>query len=355
MKTSVIKYGSSLISSQKNRIISILNKIIKIYKKDGGAILLQKIFRHITYNLSPQPTVTSNSLPGPIWLLKYMYNFMFILKHGYGTDIMAEDWDTLILLDACRYDDFEEINQISGELTQKISKGVDSKEFIEKNFAGKQFHDTVYVTANPHFKMIDNNTFHEIISEPISKWNSEYQCVRPHKVTTAAVEAHRKYPNKRIIVHYMQPHDPPLGPTAEKLRKDAQINGPVSSQNENNGKRIMQLVAEGKISEKAAHKAYQETLEIVLDEVNSLLEDITGKIVISSDHGEMFGESPYPLLGNLYEHYQNPKTIELCGVPWLVVKTSSKRRKIISEDSISSSSVADDEIEKQLEALGYKN
>ena len=78
-------------------------------------------------------------------------------------------------------------------------------------------------------------------------------------------------------------------------------------------------------------------------------------MVISADHGEMFGEQPYPILGKLYEHYQNPRTKELCKVPWLVVDSQAGRRKIHSGNSThDADSVDDDMLSDQLEALGYK-
>jgi hypothetical protein len=116
----------------------------------------------------------------------------------------------------------------------------------------------------------------------------------------------------------------------------------------------MELVAEGIISRDSAHRAYKETLEIVLDDVEILLDNISGKVVISSDHGEMFGEGPYPLLGDLFEHYRNPKTMELCKVPWFVIDEAGKRRNIVAETYKDSIDIDGQEIEDQLEALGYK-
>ncbi|QCS42021.1 hypothetical protein [Natrinema versiforme] len=336
--------------------MSVLKKVVKAYRTEGLSTLLKRSIARASNTLYPKPTVTNNSTPFPFWLLKYPYNALFTVKHGSGTDIMDEDWDTLILLDACRFDDFSDINSISGDLTHKISQGVDSRRFIERNFVGKDIHDTVYVTANPHVRLVDNDIFHDVITEPISNWDSEMQCVRPGDVTASAIEAHEKYPNKRIIVHYMQPHDPPLGPTAEKLREKAQIGGAAPNERRSQGKRIMELVATGEISEEAAREAYRETLEIVLEDVDTLLKNIAGKVVISSDHGEMFGERPYLLLGKLYEHYRNPKTVELCKVPWLIVERGSKRRNITVESRTEATSAIDtSELEEQLEALGYKN
>jgi hypothetical protein len=332
-----------------------IKRVREIYDDRGAISLARSILRYIYRTTFPKPTVSDSSTLLPFWTLKYLYNFSFNIKYSRGVDIMEEDWDTLILLDACRFDDFKNINHIDGDLKSKISKGVDSKEFILRNFSGRNLHDTVYVTANPHVSLVDDNVFHEIVSEPISQWDSDLQCVKPNDVTAAAIKAHNQYPDKRIIVHYMQPHDPPLGPTATKLRDDFQIDGAVPGDNNSSSTRIMELVAAGEIPKQEAHQAYKETLEVVLEEVDVLLENIAGKIVISSDHGEMFGEKPYLFLGNLYEHYRNPRTITLCKVPWLVVNIGPERRNITSDKTNDKSPMPkDNQIHQQLEALGYK-
>ncbi|MDV7349647.1 hypothetical protein R3751_07640 [Halorubrum distributum] len=335
--------------------MSLFTKAIHIARTEGLHTLIDKSKTYMSNEYSPRPTVSNGSTPLPFWYLKYLYNAWFNVKYGSGVDILNEDWDTLILLDACRFDDFEELNDISGDLSSRISKGVDSDEFIRRNFVGQDLSDTVYVTANPHVRLISNDTFYEVISEPISNWDSELQCVRPTQVTSSAIEAHRQYPNKRIIVHYMQPHDPPLGPTANELRKEFEIGGASPGKNSRRGERIMELVASGEIPEEEARRAYRETLEIVLDEVSSLLVQVDGKVVISADHGEMFGEQPYPVIGKLYEHYQNPRTKELCKVPWFVVDSQGSRRKVHSGNSTQvADGVDDDVLSDQLEALGYK-
>ena len=335
--------------------MALISKAVRILQEDGFRKFVKKSGRYVVNTLDPRPTVSNGSPPLPVWYLKHVYNLLFTLRHGSGVDVMEEDWDTLILLDACRLDDFKDLNNISGELSFKISQGVDSDEFIRENFVGKDLLDTVYVTANPHVRLIDDGVFHDVITEPISNWDSEIQCVRPEQVTSSAMQAHEQYPNKRIIVHYMQPHDPPLGSTANTLRNEFEIGGAAPREDSSHGDRIMELVASGKISEENARCAYRETLEIVLDEVSSLLEEIDGKVVISADHGEMFGEQPYHLLGNLYEHYRNPRTKELCKVPWFIPESYGDRRTVYSnKEQQSRNSVRDDTLNDQLEALGYK-
>ncbi|NUB93231.1 hypothetical protein HT576_19690 [Haloterrigena sp. SYSU A121-1] len=265
--------------------------------------------------------------------------------------MIDEDWDTLVLLDACRFDDFEEVNDIPGKLNYKISQGVDSPKFLERNFVGRELSDVVYVTSNPHVRKLGDDVFHDIIMEPLSNWDSEMGCVMPGTVTASAIEAHDEYPNKRIIVHYMQPHDPPIGAIGREMMERTGISGMRSSAEE----RTFNSIRTGEINEEFARKAYRETLQIALDDVRELINSIDGKVVISSDHGEMFGEKPYRLLPELYEHFNNPKAVELCKVPWLTVDANDTRRTIeAGSDPHDIDPVDHNTIEDQLEALGYK-
>jgi hypothetical protein len=150
-----------------------------------------------------------------------------------GVDVMAEDWDNLVILDACRYDYFEDQNTISGDLTRRISRGNKSWEFMQENFAGNQFHDTVYVTANPFVSRLDDVFY--AVDTLDEYWDDDLGTIWPEDVVAAAVEANQAYPNKRIIVHFMQPHRPYLGGTADKLRERMDL---VGYQNKGNGLQI---------------------------------------------------------------------------------------------------------------------
>lgn len=335
--------------------MKLLRKAIKTYANDGAFVLWEKSMRYLKNKTEPNPAVTNPYTPWPVWYLKYIYSLYFSLRHGPGIHVIDEDWDTLILLDACRADDFREVHQLSGRLETRISRGVDSNQFIQRNFSGRELHDIIYVTANPHVHILNGDEFHKTITSPIERFDPDIGTVRPEIMTEAAIRAHREYPNKRIIVHYMQPHDPPLGSTAEKLREEYRISGPEGiSDDTSDQARIMDLVSRGEITTNEARTAYQETLKIVLDEVKSLVEMISGKVVISADHGEHFGEQPYPLLGELYEHWQNPRTTELCKVPWFIIDDSTRRNITAEEIEADTSIVAEETITEQLESLGYR-
>lgn len=99
--------------------------------------------------------------------------------------------------------------------------------------------------------------------------------------------------------------------------------------------------------------AYRETLEIALPHVKQLVENLTGKTIVSSDHGELLGER-YPLLP--FRNYGHPVGIyvpELIEVPWFECDWDT-RREIVKEEPIQFAEQMNDELEQHLEAMGYK-
>jgi len=335
-------------------MINKIERAFEIYHHEGIESLANAILRHVRSRLLPIPAVTDPNSMGWVFLFAPFHNWHFSRYYGAGIDVIDEDWDTLILLDACRLDDFESVNHIRGDLSSRISRGVDSYQFISENFVNRRLHDTVYVTANPHVSLLNGDEFHAVITDPLDDWDGELGCVRPESVTKAATDAHRQFPNKRIIVHYMQPHDPPLGSTGQLLRNNHQVLGMNHSDSSQVGDRVMPLVAKGVISTATARQAYRETLSIVLEEVKSLAEVVDGKVVVSADHGEHFGEKPYTILPPLYEHYKNPRTVELCKVPWLILDSSEGRREIETTQPDEESAMNPKTVDIQLKALGYR-
>jgi hypothetical protein len=54
-----------------------------------------------------------------------------------GIDVMKQDWDNLIILNACRYDYFEQHNQMDESLKCVSPESTFSERFIQENFAGR--------------------------------------------------------------------------------------------------------------------------------------------------------------------------------------------------------------------------
>lgn len=288
---------------------------------------------------------------------------LFHLKYGEGAEIMNEDWDNLILLDACRYDIFDQVNYLEGDLEHRISKASQSEEFCEEYFEGEAFHDTVYVTANAYGARVSQNTFHDIhvtFGEDYRRGHCEGRA--PDMVKDTAIEAYENHPNKRIILHFMQPHGPYIGPKAEDLRARLRDKGiefvawDRSDETTNSDDvvgNLMHAAQQEYISNDQLLEVYIENLKIVLEHVEDLITTLGGKTIVSSDHGELLGEEKI-LVPRSYSHPKRTYVRELRKVPWLIV--NSKNRRYITEDpSAGEISATESEIEAQLEALGYKD
>ena len=125
----------ALLAAKMAKASHSVDKILKATNKKG---LINAILRGSTYVID-RP-------------LRKFYSTVWQYQNGPGIDVMKEDWDNLIILDACRYDYFKEKQKnIRGELESVVSRGAHSSEFIEKNFLGRKLHDTIYVTANPYY------------------------------------------------------------------------------------------------------------------------------------------------------------------------------------------------------------
>ena len=262
----------------------------------------------------------------------------FINKQlGEGIAVMKKDWDNLILLDAYRYDYFSEYSTFNGDLSSEVSKGNWSLEFVVKNFQAKQYHDTIVVTANPNYQnysKLDEDTFFTLINVVTDKTKSGSELV-----TEKALAAIDQYPNKRIIVHYMLPHEPFRGQTVDQVKRG--LDGELSN-------RMYSLYSRGVISKETLEKAYIESIGQIEKEIESLLDKLDGKTVLSSDHGENLGEVQH---GMMQLGHGNPTT-ECRLVPWLEM-SYDKRREIISDDPIGFDTIDDDIMKERLAALGY--
>lgn len=280
-------------------------------------------------------------------------NYAFQLQHGSGTYVMDEDWDNLLILDACRYDMFAAQIGLNGMLESRISLGSSSEEFLERNFDSRTCHDTVYVNANPYIPRLglDKGTFHAVV-DCLKDWDQDLETVRPETVADAARMAHESFPNKRLVAHFMQPHHPFIGETGRDLMGSGLS---IDSDGERDPV-IWDHLESGSadVSLETVWTAYEENLNIVLSEVESLLDDLEGKTVITADHGNLLGErlSPIPSRRK-YGHPYGVHTPELVRVPWFVCD-GSERRDIRSDPPVESERASESEVEKRLEALGYK-
>ena len=254
-----------------------------------------------------------------------------------GVNIHEEDWDNLVILDACRFDYFEKYHDLEGTLESRLSRGSTSEEFIRGNFSNLIAYDTVYFSDNPWYgrlhRGIDSELYHFSFCERDA---FDGTVSHPATVTDAALEYYEEHPNKRFIVHYMQPHAPYFtADGAERFRWPGENKYDCSP-------------AE-------VQKAYIDNLRCVLGEIPRLIESMDGKTVVTADHGELLGERIYPLPMIQYQHFGGLYVDPLVKVPWFIVDDGTEK-EIVAESSPLKYEYPEDfeeQIDEQLKDLGY--
>ncbi|WP_139136236.1 hypothetical protein [Haladaptatus sp. W1] len=260
-----------------------------------------------------------------------------------GENFIELDWDNLVILDACRFDLFQAENTIDGRLSSIQSPASQTEEFLRKTVHKNSFPDVVYITANPQITKVDSQ-FHKIIPLWSTEWDDSLGSVHPERVTKRAIKALKENPNKRLIIHYIQPHIPFIGSKGQMISQP-EFQGQVFKP-KNRSDSIWQQLEAGNLNKNVAWEAYRENLSLSLPYVSELVENLAGKTVITSDHGNSFGK------WNVFGHPPNIHLGNLTTVPWLECEFDS-RRKIISEACHHSSIMLESDVNEQLESLGY--
>lgn len=267
-----------------------------------------------------------------------------------GINVFEEEWDNLLILDACRFDLFEGQSRIEGTLEKKVSRGSSTTEFLAGNFAGRQLHDVVYVTANPQFyrhcDTIDCE-LHDIINVwMMDGWDDEHGTVLPETVTKYALDAASKYDDKRLVIHYLQPHYPFLDSETEFDK--GQLEDP------DDDAAFWRRIMTGKLSIDTDHlwNLYERNLDRVLDSASDLIEALNGRTVVTSDHGNMLGERAFPIPIREWGHPRGIHTPELVEVPWL--DCYGERRETMAESPVEPTyDRAAESVTERLRDLGY--
>jgi len=281
------------------------------------------------------------------------------LKNVDFVSVYEEDWDNLIVLDACRYDVFADEYEGPGDLSLRYSVTPDSPSFFRRHFKGKECHDVVSVTANPHHKRnVDDDQFHHVYHVWESHWDDEIRNVHPESMRDVALGATQSYPDKRLMIHFMQPHAPFIGPWGREhvgihVGNEHSRQGAIQGYYEVDTTNPYSLTRDGEIDRETLERAYRENLRVTLEYVEDLLNELEGRTVVTADHGELLGERawPYP-----WRKYQHPRLLaeKLLQVPWLVTEAGERKQIEAQPPKVKGHSGVDESIEDKLRHLGYK-
>lgn len=224
-----------------------------------------------------------------------------------STSIHDLEWDYIFILDACRADYYQELSR---DCQTRISKGSSTRDFLRENFSDGNHEDIVYISANPHlnqdlFREITENSveevFHCVFHTYEGGWDAEKKTVPPNEVLSDVRTAEQLFPNKRKIIHLMQPHHPFVG--GDMVETGFNILENKDEENE------WSLAEMGEIAHQEVSQAYLENLEFVMNQVEGIENSLDGRILITSDHGNLVGEN------GLYGHPSGSKAKVLREVP----------------------------------------
>jgi len=275
-----------------------------------------------------------------------------------GISIFEKDWDNLLILDACRQSAFKQLighTGIDGDLSSRQTLGSCSPEFVQRNFADRELHDLVIVSANLWYHKIQQSggddeystdlDVHDLIivdeynkdDIPDSKAHKldlkDGLWTLPEFVTKYAKRASEQYPDKRLLIHYHQPHTPYIGATGQKYHDKSK---PMN------------------VEPHALDEAYLENVALVLEEVERLLPTLEGKTAITADHADLLGEWDYPIPIRQYGHPCQTYHPKLVDVPWYVPAFDT-RKPITAEPPVEYDFERDmNTVNQRLRELGYK-
>ena len=226
-----------------------------------------------------------------------------------ASELYKTNWQTMIILDACRYDVFEKVyaKYFSGKLTKADTQVTSTDKWLKKYWLGEHY-EKAMITANP---MYEKENLKLGFGKVVNVWPG-----------FEPIQAINKYREMKwegpVVIHLIPPHIPFLG---EKGRKIQAIFNNFYSQPALSHK----AQAYGQDGHwDTIKEIYTENVEYALQ----VLKDnwiFTPPVVITADHGELLGEC------NLYGHdYDKKETIEhanasefkriLNTVPWLEVE-----------------------------------
>ena len=288
-----------------------------------------------------------------------------------GVNVLGHDWDHLIVLDACRCDIFERVYRRvfpkAAEFKCIMSSASSTAEFIKRNlmdhmnnYLREKLRNTILVNSKPVIDHILSTKLRELFYDYVPVWRSYWDysigVVKPEDVYRVTLKVYVRHPDKKMIVWFLQPHYPYLSRRfvyVSIVNRAFMNRWPLIAQHhkafDNNllwlFKIIGGLLKKGclydGIPDKVVHeyalqkpseivKAYVINLFLVLQYVKKLSEILPGKIVITSDHGEAFGEKLHrwiPL--RVYGHMSRIRTRSLTQVPYLIVENNITQHEAV--------------------------
>jgi hypothetical protein len=284
---------------------------------------------------------------GPAVVLELLSRAYLTAKPLAGDPVYDEDWDCLVVLDACRADLWNEVapdTDAFGPADTRVSVAGTSTEWLSKTFDDADpdtLADTAYVTGNPYSAShVDGDAFAVFDEVWRYGWDDDLGTIPARPVTDRAIATGRERAAEydRLVVHYMQPHFPcvPAPDADEGIALDDFGDRPLS---------VWEELRFGQRTHEEVWDLYRQNLEYVLEEVALLLENLDAdRVVVTADHGNAMGE------GYLYGHVAKVAHRGVREVPWYETHATDEGTH---EPGAYERGGREEDVSERLQALGY--
>lgn len=222
-----------------------------------------------------------------------------------GHHVYDHEWDVLVILDACRYDMYREIVD-AGEPVLSVAST--STEWIDVTFDDqyeKKVANTAYISANPYSQRLDDSRFGLVDHIWQDHWDDDLGTIPAEPVTDHGITANRSGEFDRVILHYMQPHFPFIG--GEQFGHLGRGAFGIGS---GQGQNVWRMIDRGEVNPEDAIDAYYDNLRYAFESVETVLENVDGRVVVSADHANALGE------WNMWGHRAYVPFRAVREVPW---------------------------------------
>ncbi len=269
------------------------------------------------------------------------------------TVVWDDDWDVLVILDACRLDLLRKVAHeepfkwfpSADEIDAIWSVGSTSKEWLQNTFTdeySQEIERTACVTGNPYMSAVDDAPFADLLHVDMADTEYGVKTVPPRWITDPGIDLWRRREDlgvDRLVLHYMQPH----APFRDRPEWFREFKG-----QEKFGSQVWWRLCDGSVGFDEFWEAYADNLHWVLEDLDVLHGSIDGTIRVTADHGNAAGEH------GIYGHPERVPVPAVRQVPWFEYEATDTGNYEPEHTAATVATVESQrEIESQLDALGY--
>ncbi|SDZ98389.1 hypothetical protein SAMN04488065_1550 [Haloplanus vescus] len=264
-------------------------------------------------------------------------------------NIFEKEWDVMLILDACRYDLMNEVApefDYLPEIGKSYSLATKTPVWMERTFSeavNEELAETAYITGNPNSAEFVDPSKMALVDEVWKyAWNNELGTITMEPITDRAISVGRTQNFSRLLVHYMQPHEPFL--SSPELGGSDTVERKTGQGSYDEFQSVWSRLENGEIAKEIVWKHYRENLRKVLRNIEILVNNVEAdKLVITSDHGNALGE------WNQYGHPAYRPIPSIIQVPW--IELSSTDSGMYEPDNWEGPELGN--VESRLRDLGY--